>query len=74
MSLVGLSTYKWRTADGDHELRLIPVPGTAGRPFLFGPEPHRRPIDIRDFFLMTTPVTQALWARVVRNARITVSD
>src|SRR5262249_61644469 len=35
------------------------------RPFLFGAEPNRRPVEVRDFFLMTTPVTQALWTHVM---------
>lgn len=65
MTSTGLTTYKWRAADGEYELRLVPVPGTAGRPFLFGAEPHRRPIEVRDFFLMTTPVTEALWTHVM---------
>jgi sulfatase modifying factor 1 len=59
------STYKWRAGDLDHELRLIRVPGTAGCPYLFGAGPDRRPIEVRDFFLMSTPVTQALWTHVM---------
>ena len=43
----------------------MPVAGTAGRPYLFGAEPTRRPIEIRDFHVMSTPVTQALWTRVM---------
>jgi len=63
--LSGLSPYKWRTADAEHELLFAPVPGTAGRPYLFGAEPDRRPIEVRDFWLMCTPVTQALWTHVM---------
>jgi formylglycine-generating enzyme required for sulfatase activity len=65
MSLAGLSIYKWRINDGEHELRFVAVPGTAGRPYLFGAEPDRRPIEVRDFWLMATHVTQALWSHVM---------
>jgi formylglycine-generating enzyme required for sulfatase activity len=65
MSVVADSCYKWRAAHAEHELRLVPVPGTAGRPYVFGAEPNRRPIEFRDFFLMSTPVTQALWTHVM---------
>src|SRR6267142_338685 len=65
MSLVGLSSYKWRAGAAEYELRLVPVPETAGRPYLFGVEPNRRPIEVPDFWLMTTPVTQALWTHVM---------
>ncbi len=37
--------YKGRAGDAEHELRLVPVAGTAGRPYLFGGEPNRRPIE-----------------------------
>jgi formylglycine-generating enzyme required for sulfatase activity len=57
--------YTWRGDDGEHELRFAPVAGTAGKPYLFGAEPNRRPIEIRDFHMSTTPVTQALWTRVM---------
>lgn len=58
-------TYQWRGGDAEHELRFVPVAGTAGRPYLFGSGPNRRPIEIRDFYLQTTPVTQALWTHVM---------
>lgn len=58
-------SYKWRAGDDEHELRLVPVPGTAGRPYPFGARANSRPIEIRDFHLMTTSVTQALWTHVM---------
>jgi len=58
-------TYTWRAGNAEHELRLVPVPGTAGRPYLFGADPNRQPIEIRAFHMMSTPVTQALWAQVM---------
>jgi formylglycine-generating enzyme len=57
--------YRWRAADGEHELYLVRVPGTNGTPYLFGAEPNRRPIEIRDFHIATTPVTQAFWVHVM---------
>ena len=56
---------RWRAGAAEHELRLVPVAGTAGTPYLFGAEPHRRPIEVRDFHMMSTPVTQALWTHVM---------
>jgi formylglycine-generating enzyme len=57
--------YKWREGDGEHELELVRVPGTGGTPFLFGGEENRRKVEIRDFYISRTPVTQALWRQVM---------
>lgn len=54
-------SYAWRDGDDDHVVRLVRVPGTDGRPFLFGTDPRRRPLEVRSFYLTTTPITQALW-------------
>lgn len=64
-SAVGALTYAWHADDGDHEVHLVEVPGTNGNPYLFGADPHRRPIEIRDFHIGNTPVTQALWMHVM---------
>jgi formylglycine-generating enzyme len=58
-------SYTWHAADGEHELRLVPVPGTAGTPYLFGAGANRHPVGIRDFYMASTPVTQACWAHVM---------
>lgn len=58
-------TYEWRAGGTQHILQLVRVPGTDGKPFLFGGGPHRRPIEVREFNVATTPVTQALWAHVL---------
>lgn len=47
------------------ELSLVHVPGTNGTPYLFGRGLTRLPISVRDFHIMATPVTQALWAHVM---------
>jgi sulfatase modifying factor 1 len=57
--------YKWQAGNLAHELRLVPVAGTQGTPYLFGAEPNRRPIAIPDFAIMITPVTQGLWSHVM---------
>jgi formylglycine-generating enzyme required for sulfatase activity len=57
--------YTWRQDVVEHALHLAPVTGTGGKPYLFGAGPNQRPIEIRDFHIMTTPVTQALWEHVM---------
>jgi formylglycine-generating enzyme required for sulfatase activity len=44
---------------------LVWVPGTEGRPFRFGRGAASREIDVRGFHIGATPVTQALWLRVM---------
>src|SRR5688500_17140769 len=61
----GTLSYRWRAGNDEHELSLLPVPGTEGRPFLFGPEPKRKPVEVRGFHMMRTPVTQAFWTHVM---------
>lgn len=58
-------SYQWRAGDATHELRLVQVPGTAGTPYVFGAGSRQRPIAIRDFHIMATPVTQALWQHIM---------
>jgi formylglycine-generating enzyme required for sulfatase activity len=57
--------YKWSADGEEHSFELVQVRGTDGQPFLFGREPNRRPINIREFYISTTPVTQALWLHVM---------
>ena len=58
-------TYEWRAGDEAHTLQLVPVPGTHGTPFLFGGGPNRRPIEVRDFHIAATPITQAMWMHIM---------
>ena len=58
-------TYRWQAEDGEHELGLVRVTGTNGTPFLFGGDQKQRSIDVRDFYMGETPVTQALWRHVM---------
>ena len=58
-------TYAWRADDGDHEHRFVKVPGTNGKPYLFGAGSNRRAIHVGEFNIATTQVTQALWTHVM---------
>lgn len=62
---MGALSYRWRAGDDEHELQLVPVPGTGGRPYLFGAGTRRLPVEVRDFYIATTPVTQELWTHVM---------
>jgi formylglycine-generating enzyme required for sulfatase activity len=57
-------TCKWTANESEYELRLVPVPGTAGQPYLFGRRNQQRPLESSTFYIATTPVTQALWLHV----------
>ena len=55
----------WHGATGPHEFVMTWVPGTSGTPYEFGIGRQRRTIEVKGFFIGVTPVTQALWARVM---------
>lgn len=57
--------YQWRADNVQHEIRLVHIPGTNGAPYLFGASPHHQPVEVRDFNIGTSPVTQALWTHVM---------
>lgn len=57
--------FQWRDQSGDHDLTLVWVPGTDGQPFCFGHGTESRDIEVSGFYIMTTPVTQALWQRTM---------
>jgi formylglycine-generating enzyme required for sulfatase activity len=67
--VTGTRVYRWRDGADEHELRLVRVPGTSGEPYGFGAGPQRRPIEIRDFHIGATVVTQALWRHVMREGK-----
>ncbi|HKE55722.1 MAG TPA: formylglycine-generating enzyme family protein [Pyrinomonadaceae bacterium] len=58
-------TFKWHADGSENTLQLVHVPGTSGKPFLFGRQSNQRPIEVPDFYVSTTPVNQALWLRVM---------
>ena len=58
-------SYRWKSGDTNRTLDMVHVEGTNGRPFPFGEGEEGRPIDVRDFWIATVLVTQALWAHVM---------
>lgn len=58
-------TYQWSEAENTHSLQLIHVPGTLHHPFTFGNGTGTLAVKLQDFFIATTPVTQALWTHVM---------
>lgn len=57
--------YAWSEGNGDHAFDLVHVRGTHDAPYAFGEPPSSRSIEVRDFFISTVPVTQALWTHVM---------
>jgi formylglycine-generating enzyme required for sulfatase activity len=57
--------FAWDTLTGPEELVLAWVPGTSGAPYRFGHGASRREVQLAGFHMGTTPVTQALWERVM---------
>jgi formylglycine-generating enzyme required for sulfatase activity len=57
--------YRWESEGTAHSLDLVPVGGTGGEPYLFGEGEERRPIEVPDFYIATTPTTQSLWTHVM---------
>src|SRR5688572_12540978 len=58
-------TYRWNADGREHVLDLAHVGGTHGRRYPFGEAGTARPVEVRDFFVATVPVTQALWSHVM---------
>jgi formylglycine-generating enzyme required for sulfatase activity len=57
--------HTWKSRDGDHVMEMVLVEGTKGSPYLFGNGTEARPIEVRDFWIATVPVTQAWWMHVL---------
>jgi formylglycine-generating enzyme required for sulfatase activity len=55
----------WHGLTGQHEFVMTWVPGTSGTPYEFGNGRQRRAMEVAGFFIGATPVTQALWERVM---------
>jgi formylglycine-generating enzyme len=58
-------TYSWKVGGTDHALDLVYVEGTHGHPYSFGEATGSRTVEVRDFFIGTVPVIQALWVHVL---------
>jgi formylglycine-generating enzyme required for sulfatase activity len=57
--------YGWDDGGTGRVLELTHVAGTNGAPYEFGEDEPKRGIEVRDFFIATVPVTQALWSHVL---------
>ena len=60
-----LREYRWHDGAADHVVQLARVPGTVDAPYPFGGSGFHHPVHIPEFFMLTTPVTQALWTHVM---------
>jgi len=57
-------SYRWTSNHGEHVLDLVRVEGTNGHPYRFGDGDQTRLVEVRQFWLATVTVTQALWLHV----------
>ena len=56
----------WRDGDDERIVRFVRVVGTRGVPYHFGADAnHSAEIEVPDFFIATTPVTQSFWEHVM---------
>ncbi|HEX3102663.1 MAG TPA: SUMF1/EgtB/PvdO family nonheme iron enzyme, partial [Pyrinomonadaceae bacterium] len=58
------SIYRWDDGNAEYELGFVRVAATAGTPYKFG-RVEKIAVDVGDFYIATTPVTQALWTHVM---------
>jgi formylglycine-generating enzyme required for sulfatase activity len=60
-------SYRWCEDSISRETTLVRVEGTHGLPYRFGTDGGEgiREIEVREFFIATTPVTQSLWTHVM---------
>src|SRR6266850_1098738 len=62
---MGPLRYSWNAAGADHFFDLVYVAGTQGHPYTFGERSDGRAVEVQDFYIGTTPVTQALWTHIM---------
>ena len=58
-------TYRWSDDSRDHASTFVLVRGTDTDSFAFGEGSQIRDIRLQDFYIATTPVTQALWRHII---------
>jgi len=58
-------TYSWHDADGEQTVAFAYVRGTHGTPYQFGEEHGGVPVELADFVMAGTPVTQRLWGHLM---------
>jgi formylglycine-generating enzyme len=64
-----MMNYGWEAGGLTHSLDLAFVRGTNGDPFRFGEGDLFRWIELAEFWIGTTPVTQALWTHIIADGR-----
>jgi formylglycine-generating enzyme len=58
--------YPWHDNGAQREVRFVRVEGTRGMPYRFGADDSSyADIEVPDFFIATTPVTQSFWEHVM---------
>jgi formylglycine-generating enzyme len=57
--------FTWDGSTGRHEMTMAWVPPTSDSEYSFGEGTNRTPVRLAGFYMGTTPVTQALWERVM---------
>jgi formylglycine-generating enzyme required for sulfatase activity len=59
--------YTWHDGAAERAIQFVRVEGTRGAPYRFGPDGGEgiRDLEVQDFFIATTPVTQSFWAHIM---------
>ena len=58
-------TYRWNAGGSSYEFELAAVAGTHGEPFEFGVDVPGRRVNVNDFAIGRTTVTEAFWAHIM---------
>jgi formylglycine-generating enzyme required for sulfatase activity len=58
-------SYHWTANETTCSFDLTFVKGTSGQPYTFGETSNTREVEIHDFFIGTTPISQAFWIHVM---------
>jgi sulfatase modifying factor 1 len=61
-------TYEWADGGARRAVEFVRVEGTNGQPFRFGEGKDVRALEVREFYVATTPVTQSFWTHVMGEA------
>jgi hypothetical protein len=59
------ATYEWADRHVRRAVEFVRVEGTNGHPFRFGEDQDARDIEVQEFYIATTPVTQSFWTHVM---------
>ena len=57
--------YTWRDGTNEFTFRFVRVPGTIGQAYPFSESTDGPLIEVQEFFIGSTPVTQALWVHLI---------